>query len=365
MKEGIMNNVLVLVEDYPNNAGGVTLMYVHTRNLYYKNCGIDVTVLNFKADNDYVIDGIEVICGDSYLKNKKKYSILLLHAANIKHHYRFIKKHGHEFEKFIFFYHGHEVLRCNKVYSKPYPYVRKSSVKALEQDLYDTFKLFIWRKYLPKVKDKSYFIFVSKWMKDEFLKWTKIDESMLLGRSSITYNSIGIDFEKNQYDENQEKEFDFCTIRGNLDGSKYSIDIVNRLALNTPNKKFVVVGKGDFFNHYEKAPNITWLNQTMNHNEIIELLQKSRFALMPTRTDAQGLMMCEMAAFGIPLITSNIPVCHEVFEDFSNAYFIDNETNESLDRFTPNMSVCRKHTRFYKDITVKNEVEIIEKIINQ
>lgn len=103
----------------------------------------------------------------------------------------------------------------------------------------------------------------------------------------------------------------------------------------------------------------------MNHNEIIELLQKSRFALMPTRTDAQGLMMCEMAAFGIPLITSNIPVCHEVFEDFSNAYFIDNETNESLDRFTPNMSVCRKHTRFYKDITVKNEVEIIEKIINQ
>lgn len=116
----------------------------------------------------------------------------------------------------------------------------------MEQDLYDTFKLFIWRKYLPKVKDKSYFIFVSKWMKDEFLKWTKIDESMLLGRSSITYNSIGIDFEKNQYDENQEKEFDFCTIRGNLDGSKYSIDIVNRLALNTPNKKFVVVGKGDF-----------------------------------------------------------------------------------------------------------------------
>ena len=242
--------------------------------------------------------------------------------------------------------------------------MRKSSVKALGQYLYDTFKLLVWRKYLPKVKDKSYFIFVSKWMKEQFLKWTRIDESMLLGRSSITYNSVGMDFEQNQYDEKSEKEFDFCTIRGNLDGSKYSIDIVNKLALNTPNKKFVVVGKGEFFNHYKKAPNITWLNQTMNHNEIIELLQKSRFALMPTRTDAQGLMMCEMAAFGIPLITSDIPVCHEVFEDFSNVYFIDNKSSDSLEKFSSDMSVCRKHTRFYKDITVKNEVEIINRIIN-
>ena len=32
-----------------------------------------------------------------------------------------------------------------------------------------------------------------------------------------------------------------------------------------------------------------------------------------------------MATFGIPLITSNIDVCKEVFEGFENVAFIDNE----------------------------------------
>ena len=42
------------------------------------------------------------------------------------------------------------------------------------------------------------------------------------------------------------------------------------------------------------------------------------------RADAQGVMACEMATFGIPLITSNIDVCKEVFEGFENVAFIDN-----------------------------------------
>ena len=72
----------------------------------------------------------------------------------------------------------------------------------------------------------------------------------------------------------------------------------------------------------------------MNHDEIVEMLNLSRYALMPTRTDAQGLMMCEMAAFGIPVITSDIPVCHEVFDGFKNVFFISNdELAQSLSSF--------------------------------
>ena len=46
-------NLLVAVADYPDNNGNVKLMYVHTRNIYYKKTGIDVTVLNFAAKNCY------------------------------------------------------------------------------------------------------------------------------------------------------------------------------------------------------------------------------------------------------------------------------------------------------------------------
>ena len=57
---------------------------------------------------------------------------------------------------------------------------------------------------------------------------------------------------------------------------------------------------------------------------MIDLLNKSRCALMPTRTDAQGVMACEMATFGIPLVTTDLPVCHEVFDTFVNVQYIAN-----------------------------------------
>lgn len=320
-----MKKLLIVVEDYPDNNGKVTLMYVHTRNKSYKEFGFDVSVLSFRADKKYVIDNIPVITLDDYEKQKEEYDILICHAPNIRHHYHFLKKYGNNFPKFVFFFHGHEVLKINKTYSKPYPYVRNSKIKSWLQDCYDDFKLSVWRKYYPSVKDKSKFVFVSNWMLDEFLKWTKIPYAEIKDYCEITYNCIGKAFEETQYDPDANKEYDFLTVRSFLNGSKYCVDLVNQLAFANPDKKFLLVGKGEFFDHYEKAPNLIWMNRTMNHSEIIEYMQKSRCALMPTRTDAQGLMMCEMASTGMPLITSDIPVCHEVFEEFKNVSLIDND----------------------------------------
>ena len=204
--------ILVLAEDYPNNNGGISLMYIHTRNLYYVQHGLDVQVLNFRAENCYEYEGISVITQKAFLDNQNQYDLLIIHAANIKHHYRFLKKYGNCFKKFIFFYHGHEVLRINKVYSKPYPYVKRNKLKECLQDCYDTFKLWMWRKYLPKVAYKSHFVFVSQWMKDEFLKWTKIPQKVIENRSSITYNCVGKTFEEETYIAETEKQYDFVFI---------------------------------------------------------------------------------------------------------------------------------------------------------
>lgn len=354
--------VLVCAQDYPDNEGCVSLMYVHTRSLYYLNAGINVTVLNFNAKSDYVKDGVKVICLQSYKEKTEAYDVLILHAANIRSHYVFLKKYGKNFPRFIFFYHGHEVMRINKDYAKPYPYVKKNFVKAVFQNVYDWLKLKIWRAYLKKNVEKTEFVFVSQWMYETFLKNVKIPESLIKGRSTITYNSVGESFERGVYDDKTEKKYDFVTIRSFLDGSKYAVDLVNSWAKKTPDCKFLLVGKGEFFEHYEKADNLEWRNQTMGHREIIDALQSARFALMPTRTDAQGLMMCEMAAFGIPVITSNIPVCHEVFEGFENAFFVENDASISLEQFAGMESKCIKHDRFFSAKTAKNEIEIINKV---
>ena len=355
--------VLVLSEDYPSQ-NKVSSMYVHTRNVYYKENGIEVDVINFSASKSYIYEGLRVMTLQDYVDAKNEYDLLILHAANIRHHFKFLKKYGQNFKKYLFFFHGHEVLKVNKVYPKPYSYVKKDPKKGIKRALYDIFKLNYWKHQFPKIVGKSYLIFVSNWMREEFLKWTEIPESIIEGREYITYNCVSKEFENETYDENVVKEYEFVTIRSFLDGSKYAMDIVNRLAENTPESKFLVVGKGDFYAHYKKPDNLEWKNQTMTHNEIVETLQKSRFALMPTRTDAQGLMMCEMAAFGIPVITSDIPVCHEVFDGFENTYYISNEDEIDLKRFDNVESKCMKDDRYYMKNTISKELNVIKTIIS-
>ena len=358
--------LLVLVQNYPNNDGSVALMYVHTRNVQYAKNGIEVTVLNFSATKEYCYQGIRVIPLEKYAKENEEYDLLVLHAPNLRSHYRFLKRYGQRFPGFLFFFHGHEVLRINSVYSKPYPYVRVNGIKRVMQDAYDSLKLWVWRHYLPRIAEKSFFIFVSQWMRDEFLKWTRVPFQLIAHSHAITYNCIGESFEKNSYDDNCPKEYDFLTIRSNLDGSKYSIDIVNDLAKANPQMKFLVIGKGEFFNHYSKAENLVWENRTLNHREIVEAMQRARCALMPTRTDAQGLMMCELASAGMPLITSDIPVCHEVFDEFENVAMICNDQSstklETIIRQLEAGLPYWKNEKYYNRNTSSQEIHIIKKM---
>lgn len=315
--------ILVLSTNYPSAANPSVLRYIHTRNIYYIYHGLDVTVLNFSTKTNYVQDGINVISLQSYSKEKNHYDILVSHAPNLRNHLTFLRKFNERFPRIVFFFHGHEVLMRSKVYSKPYPYVKKSF--SLLDDIYDWVKLRIWRTYFKKWLNKSTFVFVSNWMLSEFEKWVGVSRIELSGRYHIIYNCVGHLFETNDYDYKSPKKYDFISIRPNFDVSKYSVDVINNLAKNNPKYTFLLIGKGEFFKHYEKASNLTCINEYLNHEQIFHYLNQARCALIPTRTDAQGVMMCEMATFGIPVITSDIPVCHEVFSSFKNVRFIDNE----------------------------------------
>lgn len=354
--------ILVLAADYPNNAGGVSLMYIHARNKVYVTAGIEVYVLNFKAKESYVYEGIKVLSLKEYVKDNRRYDILIAHAANLKNHYKFLKKYGDRFPRFIFFFHGHEVLKVRDTYSPPYPYMKTKGISnSWIQDVYDSIKLSVWRRYYPSVYKKSQFIFVSDWMRNKFIKYVKIQTPK--DKTYIIPNNVGTVFEKTNYDITVQKKYDFVTIRSNLDGSKYSIDVVNRLAQNNPDYKFLIVGSGDFFNYFTKPDNITWVSGSLTHEEIPEILNKARCALMPTRLDAQGVMMCEMATFGIPLITSDIDICQEISGIFDNVIMINNEKTINLKQYESaihTMTKLEKNTYFFEENTVGKEIKIIK-----
>lgn len=363
--------LLVLATDYPTKDRVYTLNYIHVRNKYYLSQGIDVTVLNFLANANYVIDGIKVVTLNYYtevLKNNK-YDILVCHAPNLRNHYTFLRKNECKFNKIVFFLHGHEVLMINKVYPKKYYYMRKDNrISIFLQDIYDSIKLLVWKWYFTKIAYKSYFIFVSKWMYSEFLKWVNLDENIMKGRMSITYNSVDNLYELYDYTFNvEEKQFDFITIRSVLDGSKYCIDLICKLAKRYPNYKFLVIGRGKFFEYNEKPHNLEWIDKHLTHKDIIKYLEKSRCGLMLTRTDAQGLMSCEMATYGIPLITSDIDVCHEIFDEFGNVSYISNDlTDVDLEKVLFNLEVkykFKKNTKYFLDSTCSTEIDIYKKIV--
>ena len=361
--------ILVLAENYSTPDGIVSLHYIHSRNKYYVEEGIDVSVISFRAEHDYEIDGIKVYTIKSYKEKlySNRFDLVLLHAPNLKHHLRFIKKYGNRFDNIVFYFHGHEVLRTSKIYPKPYKFTKKQPfIRKLVREIYDTIKLLVWKMELPRFIEKSQFIFVSNWMYNMFLRFVKIDPAILQDRKHIIYNCIGKDFENITYDIETEKKYDFITKRNNLDGSKYGIDIVTKIAKNNPHYKFCVVGKGKYFESNKKPNNLEWIDKNLTHKEVIEFLNKSKCALLPTRADAQGVMACEMATFGIPLITSNIDVCKEVFEGFGNVRLIDNDDEniniEPIFNELKNIKYKKKNENYFAENTVGREIELFRKL---
>lgn len=360
--------ILILAAGYPDNNGYMGQAYIRTRNLFYKENGIEVEVLSFRSKEDYVIDGIKVYSFQGYQRKLQQvsYDALVCHAANLRQHYLFLRKYGARFHRILFFFHGHEVVKINKVYSKPYPYIKRNILLEKLRDAYDEFKFVVWRRYFEKNYQHLHFIFVSQWMKDEFLRWVKLDQFFLEGRSDITYNCVGKVFEDEDYDWGAEKKYDFITIRANIDGSKYAVDIVNNLARLYPDRRFLLVGKGNYFSHYQKADNLEWIERVLNHQEMIDLMNASKCALMPTRTDAQGVMMCEMATFGMPLITSDIPVCHEVFDGFKNVSFMNNDHYDCCTLAEAMLMMKQKYakpTKYFLEKTCMHEIEIIKHFV--
>ena len=101
---------------------------------------------------------------------------------------------------------------------------------------------------------------------------------------------------------------------------------------------------------------------------MVDYINSAKCALMPTRTDAQGVMMCEMATFGIPLITSDIPVCHEVFKEWEGIGFISNEhyTEDDITLIYQNIkNLAHKDKRYFYSVAMGKELGILKNIVNR
>lgn len=313
-----MKKILVLSESYPSLHNIYSMGFIHSRNIEYIKLGVDVTVLSFSSKEDYVYEGVSVVTSSSTL-DFVQYDAIVSHAPNLRNHLKIIYKNYAQIKKIFFVFHGHEILFMSRYYPKPYSW-EKSSEHSFLRFCYDFFKLKVLKFFLNL--DKVAAIYVSEWMREA--AHDSIGKNNF-HKEIIVNNPINYAFYEGKYNYNSSSGFsDFVTIRP-LNGSKYAVDLVVELAKANPSLTFDIYGKGEFFSYNSMPSNVRHINKFIEQKDIPNLLDNYKAAVMPTRLDAQGVMMCEMASYGIPIIVSDLPVCHEMLDGFSNVIFIEND----------------------------------------
>lgn len=360
--------LLILTADYPSDDNKYAMSYVHSRNLIYKN-HFEMDVLNFKADKDYIYEDINVITLSTYVEKVKNdnYDLLISHAPNLKNHVRFINRYSSFFENIIYIIHGHEVLPLNKYYPKSY-FFNSKKFKKMMQYLYDCLKLNILSSHFNSLNksNKVNYFFVSLWMKEHFIKNIKINSDYIMRNSKIIHNAANEVFISNKYQfDIEEKLADFISIRP-FDQSKYALDIILKFAIRNPLKTFHIYGKGDYFKHNDIPGNVKVINDFIEQKSIPFLLNKYTCALMPTRLDSQGVMVCEIATYGMPCITSDLSICREMLSEFPNVEYISNVDYSTYEEFSINEILFNQKElpdRFHNRNTVNKEINFIKSLV--
>lgn len=361
-------NILVISEAYPSEYGQA-MGFVHSRNQYYINHNHKVVVLSFTANSKYTIDNIPVVSEKSFLQEYqlKDFDVIVSHAPNLKNHFRFLLKHFSKINNLVFIVHGHEVLIKSKYYPLPFPKVASKNWAAWRfiNFVYDHVKVVILQVLLKFLfLKKSHLVFVSNWMKSEFFKNVCISPEKIASKTHVISNAVHPIFEHVNYDHSEMREKDFITLR-RFDGAKYAIDLVVKAATDNPDYNFHVYGDGMYFDHYPYPDNLKVFKKFFRQDEIPDLLNQYKGAIMPTRLDAQGVMVCEMATFGLPVVTSDIPVCREVLSGFKNVLFLSNE-NFKFDAksFLANVKKDKpgQNKTFFSENTIAKELTIFESV---
>lgn len=317
--------LLILSEGYPSTLHPYSMSFVHSRNIEYRKFDVDVDVISFSTDTDYRFEEIDVYSPSAKL-NFNEYAAIVAHAPNLRHHLKFLLKNISSFNLIIFVFHGHEALPLNKYYPAPYKWNRGKFFKSKQtlQAAYDFLKLLALKLFIFAFSKKLRIFYVSNWMKTEAERWIGMSAGI---KTFIINNPINSAFQHRKYNRNINSHLDFVSIRP-LDDPKYCMDIIVGIANLYPELNFTIFGKGRYFEENDCPPNIHWHNQFVLQKDIPDLLNNFRAALMPTRLDAQGVMTCEMACYGIPVVTSDIPVCHEMLGGLKNVKFISNSMDE-------------------------------------
>lgn len=355
-------NILVLQEVYPSDENPYSQAWSHTRNKAYRKEGCCVKVFCASETRFREYEGVSVYPMNVLNDHLDWSDIILAHQPNIKLHYKMLRRNKNK--KIVYYIHGHEVMFVNEDYSKPFYFSPDSSLRfRLFRFLYDRIKVFLLKCFFVRQGvDKAAFVFVSRWMKDTFERRVGLNLDLRRFRYAVIPNAMNDCFLEAAYKPSANLYADFITIR-QWDWSKHGVDLVIEAAKKNTDKTFHIYGKGIFPEFVEIPNNVKMINKFIAVEDIPNLLNHYRCALMPTRVDSQGVMAAEMASYGIPLISSDIDVAREFLSGFLNVRLVENSKWYAvLD--IPEANLNKLGERYSSKNLCKEELEFYDYFIN-
>ena len=318
--------ILLITPSYPSPNNLYACRFVHSRVKEYINQGIDVEVVicnQYNEMSNYEFEGVNVYKTDySQLRSIlmfRKYDAILVHFFDEKIAY-YLETSYLKNTPVVIWNHGADILYWNykeintQYFSKECD-IPKERIKAFKKRDY----------YVKKYSnaDNFYWIFVSE---DEKRRAEQM-HNITFKNSSVIPNLIDTElFQFKKKDPELRKNV--FLVRKFDNYNNYAIDIAVLTILELSRRKifndmqFYICGEGNYYDELvlpiKNFQNVHLIHNFLTHEKIKEYHDKCGIAFFPTRSDTQGVSTLEAASSGLAVVTSDIPVMHEYFDESLN-----------------------------------------------
>lgn len=330
------NDILVVTPSYPTEDNKYFGGFVHSRVKAYQRAGIRFDLVCAHSYPDtcrYHFEGVDVtrtdFMGFRHILTCKKYKTILLHFFDDRYAQILDACDLSETNLFLWV-HGPETLYWDwSRMTDPY-FVPQSGISNESRLYFERLDRIIGRyNNYPNVT----WVFVSEWIKNhsEHLIGIRFHKSVVIpnfiDENNFTYE-----------EKNPELRKKIFMLRRFQNISKYAMDVNIRTILELSRRDFFqelefhIYGMGEYFDTLvapvKDFPNVKLHPRFLTHKEIAAVHKKNGIALFATRYDAQGVSMCEAAASGLAVISSQNDAIAE-FLPYEEGILCDTE-NEVL-----------------------------------
>lgn len=314
MLDYFKHDTLLITPGYPSLENKYNTAFVHTRVQEYKKVGmnLDVAVINGIPEiNIYEFEGIQVFKGDYFnlreILQKKQYKKIIVHFFD--DNYARVFDAIDLTETNLFFYlHGADILYRD--YPKYASHYFESEIDVSWRDKEFELRDYYFKKYNEYSNVK--WMFVSEFVKN------RAEE--LLNIEFENYEIIPCYINTNLF-EYQEKDVDLrkkiFILRRFTNDCCYALDIDIRAILELSTRpyfndlEFDIYGDGEMFEvltqPLKNFSNVHLHREFLSHEDIKKVQDTHGIGLFASRFDTQGVSLCEAAASGCAVVTSNIP----------------------------------------------------------